>query len=124
MVRFISLYSQEGKSIADSNLVKQDTLVSDTLSRTIKKISPNAIDKQVKYTAKGLKKNDLVNRRAILTEEAKVNYGDLEITADSIVFDLAKNTVFATGRKDTTESNRKTCFQTGIPGNRIRFFAL
>jgi hypothetical protein len=102
MVRFISLYSQEGKSIADSTLVKQDTLVSDTLSRTIKKISPNAIDKQVKYTAKGLKKNDLVNRRAILTEEAKVNYGDLEITADSIVFDLAKNTVFATGRKDTT----------------------
>ncbi len=102
MVRFISLFSQEGKSVADSNLIKQDTLVSDTLSLNIKKISPNAIDKQVKYTSKGLKKNDLVNRRAILTEEAKVNYGDLEITADSIVFDMAKNTVFAAGRKDTT----------------------
>jgi len=102
MVQFISLFSQEQKSVADSNLIKQDTLVSDTLSRSIKKISPNAISKQVKYTSKGLKKNDLVNRRAILTEEAKVNYGDLEIAADSIVFDMAKNTVFATGRKDTT----------------------
>ncbi len=102
MVQFISLFSQERESIADTNLIKQDTLVLDTLSITIRKISPNAIDKQVKYTSKGLKKNDLVNRRAILTEEAKVIYGDLEITADSIVFDMAKNTVFATGRKDTT----------------------
>ena len=102
MVQFISLFSQEGKSVADTNIVRRDTLVKDTLSTTIKKISPNAIDKQVKYTSRGLKRNDLVNRRAILTEEAKVNYGDLEITADSIVFDMAKNTVFATGRKDTT----------------------
>jgi hypothetical protein len=102
MVQFISLFSQEEKSVADSNIVRQDTLVSDTLSGASKKISPNAIDKQVKYTSKGLKKNDLVNQRAILTEEAQVSYGDLEIKADSIVFDMAKNTVFATGRKDTT----------------------
>ena len=102
MVQSISLFSQEGKSTADSNITRQDTLVPDTLSGIRKKISPSAIDKQVKYTSKGLKRNDLIKRQAILTEEAQVNYGDLEITADSIVFDMAKNTVFATGRNDTT----------------------
>jgi LptD protein len=101
MVRSFPLFSQDEKSVADTIIVRQDTLGIDSLSFIGKQISPNAIDKQVKYTAKGLKRNDLVNRRAVLTEEAQVDYGDMEIRADSIVFDMAKNTVYAAGRKDT-----------------------
>jgi hypothetical protein len=102
MVQFISLFSQENKSIPDTNLVKQDTLVSDTIKRSLKNISPDAIDKQVTYKSVGRKKNDLVNKRAILIDQAEVTYGDIEIKADSIVFDMRENTVFATGRSDTT----------------------
>jgi len=102
MVQFISLFSQEGKSVPDTNLVSQDTIVSDTLLRNIKKISPEAIDKQVTYKCAGTKINDLVNKRVYLTKEAVVTYDDIEIKADSIVFDMVANTVFATGRTDTT----------------------
>jgi hypothetical protein len=102
MVRFISLFSQEGKSVPDTNLVSQDTLVSDTLLRNIKKISPEAIDKQVTYKCAGTKINDLVNKRVYMTKEAEVTYDDIEIKADSIVFDMVASTVFATGRTDTT----------------------
>jgi hypothetical protein len=102
MVQFISLFSQEGKSIPDTNLVSQDTLASDTLLRKIKKISPEAIDKQVIYKSAGTKKNDLVNKRVYLIDKAEVTYDDIEIKADSIVFDMLGSTVFATGRTDTT----------------------
>ncbi len=89
--------------IPDSNMVSQDTLVSDTLTgRLIKKISPEAIDGQVTYKSRGRKKNDLVNKRAILIDQAEVTYKDIEIKADSIVFDMLANTVFAAGRTDST----------------------
>ena len=102
MVQFISLFSQEGKPVPDTNLVRQDTLASDTLLRKIKKISPEAIDKQVMYKSAGTKKNDLVNKRVYLIDKAEVTYDDIEIKADSIVFDMMASTVFATGRTDTT----------------------
>lgn len=108
MVRFLPLLSQE-ETVADTNIIQRDTIKIDTISTIIKKISPDAIDKQVTYRAKGRKINDLVNRRSILIDEAEVNYGDMQIKADSIVFDMMGNTVFATGRPDTTGKTR------GIP---------
>ena len=102
MVRFIPLFSQEGITVPDTNLVKPDTLVSDTLLRNIKKISPEAIEKQVTYKSVGTKRNDLVNKRVYLTDQAEVTYDDIKIKADSIVFDMIANTVFAAGRTDTT----------------------
>jgi hypothetical protein len=102
MVQFISLFSQELKTVTDTNVVSQDSLVSDTLLKKIKKISPEAIDKQITYKSVGTKKNDLVKKRVYLTDKAEVNYDDIEIKADSILFDMMANTVFATGRTDTT----------------------
>ena len=37
-----------------------------------------------------------------MVKDAVVNYGDIEIKADSIVFNMETNLVFAVGRKDTT----------------------
>jgi hypothetical protein len=114
MVRFISLFSQEGKSISDTNLVTRDTLATDTLLLKLKKISPEAIDKQVNYKCAGTKKNDLINKRVYLIDKAEVTYDDIEIKADSIVFDMLASTVFATGRTDTTgKVNGKPVFKQG-----------
>lgn len=107
MVQFISLSSQEVNQATDTNiinqvLIKEDAFVQDTILRTLKKISPEAIDKQVIYRSAGWKKNDLINKRAVLIDQAEVIYGDIEIKADSIVFDMMENTVFAAGRADST----------------------
>jgi len=102
MVRSLSLLSQQGIQIPDTTLLSQDTLAIDTLRSNIKKISPEAIDKQVTYKSTGTKKNDLVNKRVYMSEEAEVKYDDIVITADSIVFDMIANTVYATGRTDTS----------------------
>lgn len=88
--------------IPDSNKVIQDTITTDTLFRNLKTISPDAIDKQVTYRCSGAKKNDLVNKRVILLDKAEVTYGDIQIKADSIVFDMMKNTVYAAGRPDSS----------------------
>jgi len=102
MVRSLSLLSQQGIQITDTTFFSQDTLATDTLRRNIKKISPEAIDKQVTYKSTGTKRNDLVNKRVYMSQEAEVKYDDIVITADSIVFDMIANTVYATGRTDTS----------------------
>ncbi len=108
MVQYLSLLSQENKQVSDTNIIIQDTLRIDTLSTTLRKISPDAIDKQVTYRSKGKKINDLVNKKSILVDEAEVTYGDMQIKADSIVFDMMANTVFATGRPDSTGKMKGT----------------
>lgn len=102
MVQCFSLFSQENKQVSDTNIIIRDTLSVDTLSTNLKKISPDAIDKQVTYRSKGKKINDLANKRSILVDEAEVTYGDMQIKADSIVFNMMASTVFATGRPDST----------------------
>jgi len=81
---------------------EQDTLLHSPVSPNIKRISANFVDKQVIYDCEGIKINDLVNKRAILIDRAKVVYGETEISADSIVFNMEDNTVFAIGRRDTS----------------------
>ncbi len=101
-VRFFTLSSQEEPGIHDTLLIRRDTSVNDTLLPARKQISPDAIDKQVAYSSEGYKKNDLVNKKSILTGKAVVTYGNIKIEADSIVFNMETNTVYASGRKDTT----------------------
>ncbi len=102
MVQSFLLYSQEKINAFDTIIVSRDSLFTDTSFKNIVRISPDAIDKQVIYDAAGYIKNDLVNKRAILFDNAKVIYGDTEIRADSIVFNMESNTVYATGRIDST----------------------
>ncbi len=102
MAQFFSLFSQEVKITTDTLLVGRDTLVTDTTFTGLRKISPNAIDTKITYSSAGYKKNDLKNREVILVKSAVVNYGELEIKADSIVFNMNTNILFATGRRDST----------------------
>jgi hypothetical protein len=101
LVKSILLFSQKDIPFPDTNLIRKDTLLIDFPVK-VKRISPEAIDQQVTYRSAGIKKNDLVNKRAILIDQAEVKYGDIEIKADSIVFDMMANTVYATGRTDST----------------------
>lgn len=95
------LVSQEDNAIRDTLSVMQDTIPPLSVTRNLKRISANFIDMQVIYDCEGVKINDLVNKRAILIDKAKVKYGETEITADSIVFNMESNTVFAVGRRDS-----------------------
>jgi hypothetical protein len=76
MVQYLSLFSQERRSVNDTMLLRQDTLLIDTLMN-LKRISSDAIDKQVTYNAQGYIKNDLVNKKAFLVKNATVKYGDI-----------------------------------------------
>jgi hypothetical protein len=102
MVQTFMLFSQEERNVLDSVRIKQDTLKIDTVLTNIRKPSPHAVDKQVTYKAADLIKRDIINKRVILIKDAVVNYGDIEIKADSIAFDMSTNILFAIGRKDTS----------------------
>jgi hypothetical protein len=64
--------------------------------------SSNAIDSKVTYSAGGYIKRDIINKKVVLIQTAVVNYGEIEIKADSIVFNMKTNLLFAAGRMDTT----------------------
>jgi hypothetical protein len=100
MVNFSSVFSQELKTETDTLLIRQDTLSIDTVN--FRRPSTNGIDKKVTYSALGKKKTDVFNKKVILTKNAVVTYGDLQIKADSIVFNMESNLVYAAGIKDST----------------------
>jgi hypothetical protein len=102
VVQTAGLFSQEIDNIQDTLAVRKDTITLDTTLLNVRKPSKNAVDQQVKYRSAGYIKRDVVNKQVILVKEAVVNYGDIEIKADSMSFDMATNLLFAIGRKDST----------------------
>jgi hypothetical protein len=102
MVQSFSLFSQEGKMITDTLLIQRDTVITDTTMKSVRRSSSNSIDKRVTYTAAGSRKVDILNKKVVLIDKAVVNYGEIEIKADSIIFNMKTNLLFAAGRKDTT----------------------
>lgn len=113
MLRSVSLLSQEDAALPDSIARKRLIVITDTIN--LKRISADAIDAQVIYSAPGGRiTNDLINKRSTIVKNGKVNYKDIEIKADSIVFDMTTNEVFAVGIKDTTgEVTGKPEFKSG-----------
>ncbi len=75
-----------------------DTIVAD--SAII--ISPDAVDLPIVYNAEGYMKTDLKTKKVSLVKDAKVTYGTIELTADSIVLNMETGSVYATGRIDST----------------------
>ena len=101
LVQSFSLFSQEGKTVTDTLLIKKDSVITDTVLN-VRKQSASAVDSKITYKAEELIKRDLINKRFILIKNAVINYGDLEIKADSIVINMNTNLLFAAGRRDTT----------------------
>jgi hypothetical protein len=102
MVLSHPLLSQTKDTISNTVILRGDTITPDSVFK-IKKISKDAIDKQVTYSAPGgYILNDLINRKATIVKNGVVDYGDIEIKADSIIFDMTTNHVYAVGVKDST----------------------
>ncbi len=103
MLNSLSLLSQENPALPDSlTRIERSNFIDTTL--ILKKISDDAIDAKVTYRTdpSGVIKHDLVNKRATIVRGGVVNYKDIEIKADSIVFDMVTNEVFAVGIRDST----------------------
>ena len=112
MVRTFYLFSQEEKPVFDTpvqqdTLIRQDTLmgrdnqIADSVPG-LRKISPSAIENKVTYSASEYVWNDLRTQKVYLVRTASVNYEDIEIKADSIVFNKESNLVYAVGTRDST----------------------
>ncbi len=82
--------------------VMPDSSKMDTVRRDTVKQSKSALDQPVQYTAKDSIVFDYSNSRAILYGDGKVNYQNLELTADHIAMSLDSSTVHAHGRADST----------------------
>ena len=101
MVRSVSLLSQNDQLIQNPPQTARDSVVTDTI-RGLKRISSDALAKQVTYTSAGYIKNDVINKKATIVNQAVVNYDNIKITADSIEFDMETSEVFAVGLPDST----------------------
>jgi LptD protein len=88
--------------ITDSLVMKKDTVAADTGAIKLRKTSISAVDSKITYKAAEVIKRDIINKRFILIKDAVIDYGDLEIKADSIVINMNTNIMFAAGRSDTT----------------------
>ena len=102
MATSISLAAQEAKPLTDIDIVQQDSVKADTLVPGFRRISSSAIDQKVTYSAAGQIRRDIANKKIILTDKAVVNYGTVEIKADSMIFNMSNNLLFAAGRPDTS----------------------
>lgn len=102
LVQSFCLFSQEGKPVTDTLYVRTDSVKTDTTVITVRKPAKGGIDSKITFKAARLVKRDIINKQFILVKNAVLNYGDLEIKADSIVINMNTNLLFAIGIKDTT----------------------
>ncbi len=101
------MYSQVDKPVNDTIILQQDTIPvqrdyvrKDSIR--LKPASSNTIETKLLYTASGYLRRDVINKKVVLVSAAKVNYGEIEIKADSIFINMNSNILYAVGRRDTT----------------------
>ncbi len=91
-----------------------DTITSDTLVRDVKKPGKSPIESDVIYNSRDSFRIAISEQKIYLFGEAQVNYDDIELKADYIVFDMANNVVMATSLTDSSgESTGKPVFKQG-----------
>ena len=114
MLNSLLLLSQEEEVFRDTVLISKSLVKPDTVAG-LRPLSKDAIDKQVIYSAPGgFIKNDLVNKTATIVKNGVVTYGDIEIKADSIVFNMQTNEVYAVGIRDSLGTiTGKPAFKSG-----------
>jgi lipopolysaccharide assembly outer membrane protein LptD (OstA) len=77
--------------------VTEDT----TIEATARKKKKSPIESEVLYHSRDSFKISIAEQKVYLYGEAKVNYQNIELTADYIVFDMTNNIVMATSLSDT-----------------------
>jgi len=112
MLRSLFLFSQERLISQSPDAGRIDSVLTDTIY--LLGISPDAIEDKVTYKAAGYKKNDLVNKKVTLVNTAEVEYQDILIRADSIIFNMYNNEIYAMGVRDTSGNvTGKPSFKSG-----------
>lgn len=101
-MKTFSLLSQEANTVTDTLKIRLDSLRLDTINLLVRKPAPGGIESRITYKAEDFIKRDIINKRFILVKNAVIDYGDLEIKADSIVINMNTNLLFAIGRRDST----------------------
>ncbi|MEL6867236.1 MAG: putative LPS assembly protein LptD [Bacteroidota bacterium] len=105
-----SLLLSDSLTLNDSTLLGLDSLAlagrMDSLGRPIAPpivvpMSADSLDAKVDYSANDSMHYDIKNERIYLYGEASVQYNTMNLTADYIIFDWAKNTVYAEGLPDS-----------------------
>lgn len=102
--------SLAGEALGASSFIMANAMIADELASQQDTsganlplvISGEAVDEPIIYNAEGYMKTNLRTKKVSLVQNAKVNYGTIELTADSIVLDLETGSVYATGRIDST----------------------
>ena len=97
------------RSLKDGLIKKTDSLsvtapsekIQDTIIKDSIKPKKELLETIVKYHAKDYTRFSQKNQKLYLYNEAKIDYGDMNITAGSITIDYNKNTVYAIGITDT-----------------------
>jgi hypothetical protein len=102
MVQSFCLFSQEGKTVLDTLVIQNNSAGVDTFLFKVRKPAKGAIDSKITYKSADLIKRDIIHKKFILVKNAVINYGEIEIKADSIIIDMNTNLLFAIGRRDTT----------------------
>tara|TARA_R110002072_G_scaffold132220_3_gene272303 strand:+ start:96 stop:2861 length:2766 start_codon:yes stop_codon:yes gene_type:complete len=110
------------RSTKDSLVAKIDSLqisapsekTQDTITKDSIKPKKELLETIVKYHAKDYTRFSQKKQKLYLYNEAKIDYGDMNITAGNITIDYNKNTVYARGITDTVSGyTQKPVFTQG-----------
>lgn len=106
---FSKTFNNDSIQVPDSLKISGDS--SNTIIKT--KSSPNAPETIVKYFARDSIVMDNIKNVVYLYSEAKVEYGEMIVNADTIIIYLDKNEVYAKGGLDSLGKRKKVHFQDG-----------
>ncbi|NNC50574.1 MAG: LPS-assembly protein LptD [Flaviramulus sp.] len=129
---FINMFSlaqdipEKGKPIGlkekDVAIIKTDSLITkevseknqDSIRQDSVKSKKDLLEYIVKYHAADYTRFSQKNQKLYLYNDAKIDYGDMNITAGNIIIDYNKNTVYAKGITDSIEGyTQKPVFTQG-----------
>jgi len=90
-----------------------DSVLKDTVQTGSKKRKKSPLDAEVKYNSRDSMRISITNQNLYMYGQAKVNYQDIELTADYIEFDMSDQVVYATALSDTIEGGDPVFTQGG-----------
>ncbi len=110
----VGLVAQEKELVAQEKELVADSLETNTQDTTQTKDSGFELEHPINYNADDSVIFDIAGKKVFMFKNGTVSYGDIELKADYIEFDLENNEVFATGLTDSLGNpTGKPVFQEG-----------